>query len=192
MWVAYRWGRAETHALQSATHIRYTGTVGWHRHTHAKQANGQQRAYVGTALQQTNRNNGGREIGLNFEIVYTDEIDRNKKRTSIFFRKFSSMKKIILLISISVLLFGCKDNPPPAAVKQQKVIFDVSTISCKGDKVTCMMFESDSQQKCSAMSTKLSSELSSGWRVVTSTNKTKLISSSSDFSCEGTEYVLEK
>jgi hypothetical protein len=64
VWVVNRWGRAETHALQSATHIRYTGTVGWNRHTHVKQANGQQRAYVGTALQQTNRHYGGRKTGL--------------------------------------------------------------------------------------------------------------------------------
>jgi hypothetical protein len=41
-----------------------TGTLVWNRHTHVKQANGQQRAYVGTALQQINRNNGSRKIGL--------------------------------------------------------------------------------------------------------------------------------
>jgi hypothetical protein len=50
--------------LKSATHIRYTGTVVWHRHTHVKQANVQQRANVRTALQQINRNNGGRETWL--------------------------------------------------------------------------------------------------------------------------------
>ena len=94
-------------------------------------------------------------------------------------------------MSVCVVLFGCKDDPVPV-MKQQKVIFDVSTVKCRGDQVVCMMFADESNRKCAEMSTKLSGEMSSGWRVVTSTSKVKLVPSNNDVSCEGTEYVLEK
>ena len=41
---------------QPDANLSYTGTVVWYIHTHVKQANGQYRANVGTALQQINRN----------------------------------------------------------------------------------------------------------------------------------------
>ena len=56
--------RAETNALQSATHICFARTLFWNRHTHVKQANGQQRANFGTELQQTNRHHGSSNIVL--------------------------------------------------------------------------------------------------------------------------------
>lgn len=104
------------------------------------------------------------------------------------------LKEIILTMAVCIVLFGCKDEPAPApapAVKQQKVIFEVSTISCQGDSL-CQVLVLSSAPACEAMSKNLSSEMSSGWRVVTSTKKEKLASGSGPVVCEGTEYVLEK
>jgi hypothetical protein len=94
-------------------------------------------------------------------------------------------------MSICVILFGCKDDPVPV-LKQQKVIFEVSTVKCNADPFACIIFTYESNQKCAEMSTKLSGEISSGWRVVTSTSKVKQVTSLAGFSCEGTEYVIEK
>jgi hypothetical protein len=62
--VAYKHRKAETNALVSSTQIRYTLTVRYKKITHAKQANGQQRAYIRTALQQPNHHYDCRKIGL--------------------------------------------------------------------------------------------------------------------------------
>ncbi len=105
------------------------------------------------------------------------------------------MKKLVIIFSFCAALFGCNDAPAPApapapVVKQQKVIFDVSTVSCKGNEM-CQMYMAMAQSTCSQMSTSLSSLMSQGWRVVTSTKK-EMLASSGPAVCEGTEYVLEK
>ena len=92
-WIQFK---AKTNSFLTKVHKRYTGTVSWNRHTHVKQANWQQRAYVGTALQQTNRDKDCRKIGLKM------------------------INKIRLLIAMSVvaLLTACggggeNNNAPP-------------------------------------------------------------------------------
>jgi fumarylacetoacetate (FAA) hydrolase family protein len=108
--------------------------------------------------------------------------------------KETKMNKIILSIGFCAVLLGCKDEPappPPPVVKQQKVIFDVTTVSCKGNEL-CQAYIAMAQSTCSQMATTLSSQMSQGWRVVTSTKKERLAASSGPAVCEGTEYVLEK
>lgn len=114
------------------------------------------------------------------------------------------MKKMIASIFVCVVLLGCSDDPAPArapapapspapapVVKEQKVIFDVETVSCSGDSM-CDGLVLMMQSKCIEMSTTLSSQMSSGWRVVTSTRKEKLATYSGPVKCVGTEYILEK
>lgn len=85
----------------------------------------------------------------------------------------------LLFMMIVLGLIGCS--------KQQKVVFDVESVSFERYSNTADKVKSE----CSALSEDVKTYMDSGWKVVTSSPKEKVVANGSG-SCIGTEYVLEK
>lgn len=101
---------------------------------------------------------------------------------------------------IGALLVGCEKQtvaaPVPVPVpKQQKIIFDVQSVSCTGSS-SCAALNMMNQGTCMQMSESLKDQMADGWRVISSSPKEKVAQSGNSFSptvtCIGTEYIVEK
>lgn len=85
-----------------------------------------------------------------------------------------------LIVFAVMLLVGCQ--------KEQKVIFEVQSVSYRqGDA----LFRSLIQEDCAKQSDRLSGYIGDGWKVVTSSQKEKVVMYDKG-TCIGTEYVIEK
>jgi hypothetical protein len=100
------------------------------------------------------------------------------------------MKTIALALAVfaSIFVAGCDKSQEPSSKKtEQDVIFEYSTAKCE----TLCSFSNQraEEMNCQNASKSLAEKRSQGWRVVSSSQKTIIASSSQ---CTGTEYVIER
>jgi hypothetical protein len=106
-----------------------------------------------------------------------------------------NLKHVILLAVLSMMAACNGLTPEP---KQQKIVFEVTSISCENPRnmwKSCDNILSSPRVKvtCNDVHESVSAYMNDGWRVVSSMNKVKFSGNyGADISCVGTEYILEK
>ena len=90
------------------------------------------------------------------------------------------LNKYIFVCMLVLLVFGCS--------KEQKVIYEVQSISFKDDE---SYLSSQIQNECNSVSENLSSYINNEWKIETASPKEKLVFYNKG-TCIGTEYILEK